>query len=288
MNMNKKNELALQYIRNYDFYNAQVLLMQNISDFPCWLTYHNLGVFYLMNGKFLNNINNFNASNIAYKYLSSALKFEISELTLSALGYYYFWERQYSKSKDMYKKSLDINNGDISSIYNYALCLYYLNEYDDSMKVCIHGMNLGKDDKELFAKLLIYNMLYINASTYRILIKELLDIYFDDIAILNFYCFYKMGDYINAKKYISDAINELYISIDEVTIILDYLIETNQLTRAEDVYKIAVNNIYDLDYDERDEDLAILKKLYDNKEKRREYLDSLKRNFMPKKQWLYF
>eukprot|EP01084_Bolivina_argentea_P290049 498164_1 len=90
-------------------------------------------------------------------------------ITLSNLGKYYYKINQYEQSFQYLSKAIGINSHYISCVGNYAIILYYLKRFDESvvyLKRCIQRKDEIKDFEMLPDCLYIYGMILNNRNEF--------------------------------------------------------------------------------------------------------------------------
>lgn len=109
--------------RQGDLYRAQGLLQACLRLDPCAKTYHNLGVFYVLEGRIARSGDAHDASRMGKRLLQKALTLAPLASSEQALGYLYFRQKQYGRAARCYQRAYGMAP-DFAAAYNLALSYY--------------------------------------------------------------------------------------------------------------------------------------------------------------------
>lgn len=124
-----KNEGALKALADNDYLKAQNQFKDNAVRSPCFLTIHNLGVYYIEEGYVLHTGKKRSAVRLGIEQLKKAESIEISSLNLAALANAYHTIFEFKKAIPYYERSAHMVS-DYMILNNYGVALYLLSEYD--------------------------------------------------------------------------------------------------------------------------------------------------------------
>lgn len=285
----EKNKQALEKRMDYQFYLAQKIFRENRKKEPCWLTYHNLGVFYLYEGLFTRTNKNYKVDYLAYYNLMQALHFQQSELTLCALGTYLYWKKRYSAASTYFIKAYEMNPYNMEACYNGALCFYNSCQYKEAVQ-CITSMldylNFEVNWNQVWI-LLAYAMLYYNRYQYKTEIHKIVQNHLQEIEMCCFQLEYLIDNVLEAQKYLKQAQDDTYGDIYESALFIDYYIKIGAKKGAQVILDQCVEDVTHMEKRYKRLEIKKINKIFDDEKKRKSYILTYKKSFMPVKQWLY-
>ena len=128
------NRKALKALDNGDEDTAQSLFRKNADLYPCCLTLHNLGLYYLMYGVITKNGKIRSAYQLGAKRLIEASLYEHTYLNCIAIATTAMKDRNFEYAYRFLIEASGMQSEDITR-YNIGVCLYHMKRYEEALMI---------------------------------------------------------------------------------------------------------------------------------------------------------
>ncbi len=257
----KINNTALNSLSTGDILTAQNLFKENAKRNICFLTLHNLGIFYIQEGVFLKNGRMRNARKLGMQYLQKAKSIESSTMNLITIAVTYLESKEYEKAVYYFEQASKTLGDHVSSstfYNNFGKALYLANLYKKAAECFLKALNnCVKQDEKLEINISYsYALLNIDMITCRESIDNILQtseyyVQMPDMDI--FVLLYLCRDFQVAQTMCKPLLDKYHLDSSVIAMIFDCLIKLGKPDDAEECLQLQIESLEGYNYDVRTE-----------------------------------
>nr|WP_319489345.1 hypothetical protein [uncultured Caproiciproducens sp.] len=270
------NDIALQMISIRNFSAAQYNFRQNAKKNPSFLTFNNLGVYYITEGIELPNGKVHSARKLGLKYLKRAEAYSQSQLNLMAIGDVYFNEKSYDVASDYFRRACKFNDYYIS-LNNLGASLYMLGKYEEAstnFQNALSHCNCSDYSDIYPAKSTIYSsyafsVVHYNKEESLDILHRMLKSDISHIEVDEFVLAYLCNDLLLAKKLCQRMFDSWHVDASVMAMVFDCLFMLKEGNEAEKYLNYQLKHLAGYDYNTKPE-IYRLKKSFSQHDYRKE------------------
>jgi tetratricopeptide (TPR) repeat protein len=269
------NNSALEELHNNELYKAQALFRENAKKNPCFITFHNLGLFYINEGLFDRYENRRKAKKIGINYLLKAMTYQKSYLTLFSLGSTYFENSDYIQAASYFRQACELRN-DYAVIYNLALSLYRQGEYIESAEWYEKALHICDTDdySEIYVSY-SFALLHSDNKLCHKALRELIKMNDNNTLVERVIIAYFLGELSVARTQIQTMFNLWSVNVHEMAIVLDCLLKLGKDKEAIEYLKKESERFDESNYNIRSKNKQFMK-LFAQEDYRKQVIESYK------------
>lgn len=227
MNADCLNHLAMEHLEDEDSSKAQFYFRQNRRKNPCYISYQNLGFYYVSEGMFLKSGKTQIALKLGLKYLKKAESFTRTYENVMAIGKAFYRLNNCKSASDYYRIAITLKE-DCLSLNNLGASLYHLNEYKDASYIskaiekCTSSKdaNIISDKPELYSSY-AFSLLRFDKNKSHKVLKQILEKDFFHIEIDEFTIAYLCGDFQLAGSLCPELFKKWHLQPPDIAMVLD-------------------------------------------------------------------
>ncbi len=272
------NEKAL-YLINKDMYEAQRILKMNAKQYPCLLTFNNIGYFYFREGIQFKNGKTRNATKLGGEYLLKAQSYSISEINQRAISNMYYYKKDFQTAESYYNQAYKINNNYIN-LNNICSCLYMQDKYKEAAENYEKVLMLCNDTVDMadIYSSYAFTLLKIDKKKTRNFLNKVLKSDIDHILVDVFVLAYFCDDFLLANKLLKPMQKNWSCNCNVMAMAFDCLLRLNQADEAKEYLLSETEILKDQSYDNKKE-IVCLEKAFSSEEYRKHLISNYR--FMP-------
>jgi hypothetical protein len=220
---------AIDALRLQKFSDAQNLFQQSVKKHQDYISYHNLGAFYLEYGKNRKNGTACSAAREAYKNLCLARRKKHTSVNSLLLGKWFFDKKRFAKAAMLFRESYDLRK-DYRSAYCCGATAYLKESPKDAVSYYTLAEMLCDDDfRAQIETALIYGYLEYDTDAAR----EAFDKYRVDLDLQDqFVLAYCVKDFTCAEAQIDALLSEYVLDRAALAMVYDCLLKFTDEARA--------------------------------------------------------
>jgi tetratricopeptide (TPR) repeat protein len=220
---------AIDALRLQKFSDAQNLFQQSAEEHQDYISYHNLGVFYLEYGKTRKNGTACSASQDAYKNLCLSRREKHTSVNSFLLGKWFFDQKRFDKAAMLFRESYDLKK-DYRSAYCCGAAAYLNGSPKDAISYYNLAETLCDDDfRAQIETALIYGYLEYDTDAAR----EAFDKYKMDLDLEDqFVLAYCVKDLTYAEAQIDALLSEYVLDSAALAMVYDCLLKSTDEAQA--------------------------------------------------------
>lgn len=237
------NQIALRALEQNKIYQAQSLFRENAKKNPGYLTFNNLGVFYVFEGLFnQNDLIIRRGVRLGINYLKKAQVYKKTFFTFLALGHAFFKIEDYDGAIESFEQAYMLRS-DYESAYNLANSFYRKGVYKEAVKWFKRSVSLcNSSEYAMTYSAFLFSLLMVNKDKCHEKIINLLEdktSYFEyDKFIIAYLC----GDMEMAEKQIKPMFEKFDLGIDVIAMAIDCLFILNKHEQAKKYLEYELEN----------------------------------------------
>lgn len=267
------NQEALEALGMNELYQAQTLFRINAQRAPCLMTFNNLGVFHVFEGLLKPDNSGRAAKKLGLHYLEKAELYQVSYLTLLAFGHVCFEDADYGEASEYFGRACELKL-DYATAYNLGISLYR-NGLDHEASVWLEralGICDAADYNDTYAAY-AFSLFGVNPPRCRAALDSMLNFRCEGIEVETFVLAYLCNYVRVAEQKIRPMLKHYCLSIQDMVLVLDCLLELGKKAEAEEYLKQEVDVLEESDYNSITE-IRHLTKAFKNADYRKEFVDS--------------
>ena len=136
----KNNIKAINALCNRDFASAQTFFRKGCKTEKSYQSYNNLGVFYIDNGIYLKNGKIISGYSLGKRLVEKSLSMQENPRILNTLGHLEYDSGNLEKALEYWNRAYDLTNNK-TILYNIALALFCLDDFEKSLELCESLLN---------------------------------------------------------------------------------------------------------------------------------------------------
>ena len=248
--MYERNNTALLQLSRGKYFAAQLLFRQNQREYPCFLTCHNLGIYYFLEGMELPDGTVRSAKKYGLRFLMRAHEFEgHSPVNLAALGMCSFWKKDYATARTYLEHAIQAEDTYLRH-YDLGVICYHLREWSQAALHFSHALK-SCDKAEQMEMILPYAFaaLYDDKFLAQALLDDIIErnVSIADIDICAFA--YMCEDYSLALKLYCDMVPNWKVDAAVGAMALDCCTRLNRRQEKERIFSDQIRRLNEYEYD---------------------------------------
>ena len=266
---------------------AQTMFRQNVKKFPCFITIHNLGVYYLTEEMELLNGKSRGATRQGIKLLlqANALNNK-SAINLSALGVayfgYHYYGRPYLNNKDYptalkyFKEACDIEQSYIR-YYNLGVAYYATEKFESAAQAFKNALHLYGNGNENYFEAphmeYAFSVLHTNKKQAHDILVETLSNGYEFHELDQFVLAYLCEDHKLAFDLLEKMLSEWHIPPEVIAMVFDCCYRTNNQEKAKIILTNQIEMLKGYNYNVKPE-ISKCKKAFNESYYRKKLINS--------------
>lgn len=281
------NQFALEALSRNELYEAQNLFRQNAKRYPCFITFNNLGIFYVFEGLYKPDYSRRRAKKLGISYLKKAELYQKSRLTMLGLGQAYFEIKDYKEASKNFQEAYEYKP-DYATTHDLALSFYMQGMYREASMWFKKALSIcSRDDYAETCAIYAFSLLQIDKRKCHEVLSDLLKDDTEYMEVEKFTLAYLCNDLEAAVSQIKPMLEHFSIEVEEMAMVFDCLFKLDKKEEAMEYLRNKVEFLEECDYNFQPE-IKRLKKVFSQEEYRKEAILSYQYIIPPVKQCCYY